>query len=77
MTAATRSRLECSASERIPRLPVTAARNTFSDTSTTAEPTEPSAASCFRDWRLEGSQTLSGRLYAAPQATESGGEGVG
>ena len=30
MTAATRSRLECSASERIPRLPVTTARNTFS-----------------------------------------------
>src|SRR5690242_10572440 len=31
----------------MPKLPVSAARNTFSDTSTTADPTEPSAASFF------------------------------
>src|ERR1700722_19850595 len=31
----------------MPRLPVTAARKTFSDTSTTAEPTDPSAAMRF------------------------------
>ena len=47
ITAATRSRIECIASERIPRLPVIAARKTFSVTSTTAEPTEPSAAMRF------------------------------
>src|SRR5271168_1643591 len=39
--------MECSASDKTPRLPVTAARKTFSDTSTTAEPTEPSAAIRF------------------------------
>src|ERR1700723_532423 len=47
MTAVTRSRMECRASERTPRLPVIAARNTLRDTSTTAEPTEPSAAIRF------------------------------
>ena len=47
MTAATRSRTECSISERIPKLPVAKARKALRDTSATAEPTEPSAASFF------------------------------
>src|ERR1700690_126076 len=47
MTAATISRMECRASERMPKLPVEIARKTFKETSTTAEPTEPSAAIRF------------------------------
>src|ERR1700675_2924536 len=47
MIAAMKSRIECKASERMPRLPVTIARNTFRDTSTRAEPMEASAAIRF------------------------------
>src|SRR5580658_5697987 len=49
MIAATRSSEECSASERTPKLSVTIASTTLIDTSTTAEPTEPSAARCLAD----------------------------
>src|SRR5258708_29137546 len=47
MIAATKSRLECSASESTPRLPVRMVRNTFSDTSATADTTDHSAALFF------------------------------
>ncbi len=47
MTAAMRSRPECSASERTPRLPVRITRKAFSETSSTAEPTLSSAALRF------------------------------
>jgi hypothetical protein len=53
MIAATRSMVECSASESTPRLPVDAARKVFSDNRIMAEPTEPSAAICFTDVVLE------------------------
>src|SRR5690242_10585117 len=53
MIAAIRSRLECSASESTPRLPVDAVRKIFSDKSTTAEPTDASAAICFDDVALD------------------------
>src|SRR5271154_1643310 len=39
--------MECRASDRIPRLPVSAARKTFKETRATADPTEPSAARRF------------------------------
>lgn len=47
MIVVIRSRPEWSASESTPRLPVTTARNTFSDTNSSAEATDPSAASFF------------------------------
>src|SRR5271157_2151573 len=47
MTAAMKSRMECSASERTPRLPVTIARNTLSPIRRMAEPIEVSAAKRF------------------------------
>jgi hypothetical protein len=47
MTAATKSRIECSASDKIPKLPVSAAKKTFNVTSTTADPIDPSAAKRF------------------------------
>src|SRR5258706_8238451 len=47
--AAIKSSPECSASERMPRLPVATARNTFSPTRTKAEPIDPSAAICFTE----------------------------
>ena len=53
MIAAIRSSVECKASESTPRLPVDAARKVFSDKSTMAEPTEPSAAICFADVVLD------------------------
>ena len=53
MIAAIRSRLECRASDSTPKLPVAAVRNSFSDTRTTAEPTEASAASCLAELGFE------------------------
>src|SRR3972149_2654149 len=53
MMAATRSRLESSAAESTPRLPVTTVRKIFSDTNTIAAPTEASAAVCFAELGFE------------------------
>src|SRR5260370_36888600 len=47
MIAASRSRPECNASERTPKLPVRITRKAFKDTSNTAEPTLNSAARRF------------------------------
>src|SRR5580704_14194058 len=47
MMAASRSRPECSASERTPKLPVRITRKALSETSKTAEPTLSNAALRF------------------------------
>src|SRR3989304_10423501 len=59
MMAATRSRLESSAAESTPRLPVTTVRKIFSDTNTSAAPTEASAATCFAELGFELKMTAS------------------
>ena len=46
---------ECSASDKIPKLPVRKTRNAFSETSTIAEPTLSSAACFFSRTSLETS----------------------
>src|ERR1700758_2585768 len=64
MIAATKSRIECNASDKMPRLPVRSTRNTFSDTNKTAEPTEARAANRFsRVAPARGSKAIGG-LYA-------------
>src|ERR1700740_2579724 len=64
MTAATKSRIECKASDKMPRLPLRSTRNTFSDTNKTAEPTEARAANRFsRVAPARGSKAIGG-LYA-------------
>src|ERR1700733_9543285 len=64
MTAATKSRIECSASDKTPKLPVRTTRNIFSEMSRTAEPTEASAASRF-SWEARSSASKAiGGLYA-------------
>ena len=47
MIAASKSRPECNASERTPKLPVRTTKNVFSETSSSAEPTLKSAARFF------------------------------
>src|SRR3989442_11810045 len=47
MIAASRSRPECNASERTPKLPVRTTKNAFNETSSNAEPTLRSAARFF------------------------------
>src|ERR1700743_577597 len=47
MMAATRSREECRASDKTPKLPVRRTRKVFRETSSTAEPTLRSAARFF------------------------------
>src|SRR5580692_1442936 len=67
MTAATKSKVECKASDKMPKLPVRSTRNTLSDTSSTAEPTEASAANRFsRDARSRGSKGIGGLYALAP-----------
>ncbi len=69
--AAIKSSPECSASDSTPRLPVATAKNTFSATSTNAEPMDPSAAICLTDVgvrvmeeNLEKDYTMQGRNVA-------------
>ena len=70
MTAATKSRMECSASDKTPKLPVRTTRNIFSEISRTAEPTEASAAMRFSwDARSSASKAIGG-LYAAHGSAE-------
>src|ERR1700751_5184892 len=72
MTAATKSRIECKASDKMPRLPVRSTRNTFSDTNKTAEPTEARAANRFsRVERSRGSKAIGG-LYAWAPTRKAG-----
>src|ERR1700723_3364725 len=65
ITAATRSRMECSASDKTPKLPVRTTRNIFSETSSTAEPTEASAARFFSRVAPSSASEVIGGLYAA------------
>src|ERR1700733_15185291 len=72
ITAATRSRMECSASDKTPKLPVRTTRNTFSEISRTADPTEANAASRFSwDARSRASKAIGG-LYAVRLPRRSG-----
>src|SRR5580692_2296725 len=64
ITAATRSRMECSASDKTPKLPVRTTRNIFSETSSIAEPTEASAARFFSRDAPSGRSEAIGGLYA-------------
>ncbi len=73
MIAATRSRMECSASDRIPRLPVATARNTFRQTSTTAENTEPRAAMRFSRDACETTSDILADYTRAGKAHEADG----
>src|ERR1700733_6583936 len=59
MTAATRSRLECSASDKTPKLPVTAVKNILRETSTSAAPIDASAAICFAELGLDSEMAVS------------------
>src|SRR5260370_5768980 len=71
--AAIKSSPECSASERMPRLPVATARNTFSPTRTKAEPIDPSAAICFTELgdRVMGNPR---KDYTMPRCGKRGAE---
>src|SRR5882724_3275727 len=58
MIAASRSRPECNASERTPKLPVRTTRNVLRETSRKAEPTLSSAARFFSRTRDSSSPTI-------------------
>src|SRR6202795_903279 len=81
MMAATRSRLECSASESTPKLPVATVRKIFSNTNTSAEPTEASAATCFAELGFELEMTASRANKwpdgSAPAQRDQGAYGCG
>src|ERR1700683_3627302 len=56
--------MECSASDKTPKLPVRTTRNIFSETSSTAEPTEASAARFFSRVAPSSASEAIGGLYA-------------
>src|SRR5580704_1913563 len=56
--------MECSASDKTPKLPVRTTRNIFSETSRTAEPTEASAARFFSRVAPSSASEAIGGLYA-------------
>ena len=56
--------MECSASDKTPKLPVRTTRNIFSETSRIAEPTEASAAQRFSLLARSSASKAIGGLYA-------------